>query len=181
MNGLLDMTDKPNLVLVGQIGGGFGVKGEVKVTAFTADPLALRAYGPLLRADGSPGLTLSSARPTKEGLVGRAAEIQTKEQADALRGLKLYVPRDRFPAPEEDEFYLADLIGVEARDPDGQVLGTIRAVQNFGADDMLEIAPVAGGQTWYLPFTRVCVPDLYLSDGWLLAVRPTEVGEREPD
>jgi 16S rRNA processing protein RimM len=168
MNGLLDMTDKPNLVLVGQIGGGFGVKGEVKVTAFTADPLALRAYGPLLRADGSPGLTLSSARPTKEGLVGRAAEIQTKEQADALRGLKLYVPRDRFPAPEEDEFYLADLIGVEARDPDGQVLGTIRA-------------PVAGGQTWYLPFTRVCVPDLYLSDGWLLAVRPTEVGEREPD
>lgn len=175
------MTDKPNLILVGQVGGGFGVKGEVKVTAFTADPLALRSYGPLLRADGSPGLTLSAARPTKEGIVGRAAEIQTKEQADALRGLKLYVPRDRFPAPDEDEFYLADLIGVEARDPDGLVLGTVKAVQNFGADDMLEITPAAGGQTWYLPFTKACVPDLRLPEGWILAVRPEEVGEREPD
>lgn len=173
--------DKPNLVLVGQVGGGFGVKGEVKVTAFTADPLALRSYGPLLRDDGSPGLTLSAARPTKEGVVGRAAEIDTKEQADALRGLKLYVPRDRFPEPEDDEFYLADLIGVEARGPDGLVLGTVRAVQNFGADDMLEIAPAAGGQTWYLPFTKACVPDLHLADGWLLAVRPEEVGERERD
>jgi 16S rRNA processing protein RimM len=175
------MTQSDKLILVGQVGGGFGVRGEVKVTAFTADPLALRSYGPLLRADGSPGLTLTAARPTKEGIVGRANEIETKEQADALRGLKLYVPRDRFPAPDEDEFYLADLIGLEARDAEGLVLGTVKAVQNFGADDMLEIAPVAGGQTWYLPFTRACVPDVHSGDGWLLAVRPEEVGEREPD
>ena len=175
------MTDKPNLILVGQVGGGFGVRGEVKVTAFTADPLALRAYGPLLRADGSPGLTLTAARPTKEGIVGRASEIQTKEQADALRGLKLYVPRDRFPAPDEDEFYLADLIGLEARDAEDVVLGTVKAVQNFGADDVLEIAPAAGGQTWYLPFTREAVPEIHSTEGWLRAVRPAEIGEREPD
>lgn len=175
------MTDKPNLILVGQVGGGFGVRGEVKVTAFTADPLALRAYGPLLRADGSPGLTLTAARPTKEGIVGRANEIQTKEQADALRGLKLYVPRDRFPAPDEDEFYLADLIGLEARDAEDAVLGTVKAVQNFGADDVLEIAPAAGGQTWYLPFTREAVPEIHSTEGWLRAVRPVEIGEREPD
>lgn len=175
------MTDKPNLILVGQVGGGFGVRGEVKVTAFTADPLALRAYGPLLRADGSPGLTLTAARPTKEGIVGRANEIQTKEQADALRGLKLYVPRDRFPAPDEDEFYLADLIGLEARDAEDVVLGTVKAVQNFGADDVLEIAPTAGGQTWYLPFTREAVPEIHSTEGWLRAVRPVEIGEREPD
>ncbi|MDP3403577.1 MAG: ribosome maturation factor RimM [Brevundimonas sp.] len=173
------MTAK--LILVGHVAGGFGVKGEVKITAYTADPLALTAYGPLLRADGSPGLTLIQTRATKDGIVGRAKEIATKEEADALRNLKLYVPREAFPEPEEDEFYLADLVGVEARDPEGLVLGTVRAVQNFGADDMLEIAPAAGGPTWYLPFTRACVPDLHLADGWLLAVRPQETGEREPD
>jgi len=174
------MSDN-KLILVGQVAGGFGVRGEVRVTAYTADPAALTAYGPLLRADGSPGLTLSATRATKDGIIGRATEIETKEQADALRGLKLHVSRDRFPEPEDDEFYLADLIGLEVRDSDGLVLGTVRAVQNFGADDMLEISPARGGQTWYLPFTRACVPDVHPADGWLLAVPPVEVGEREPD
>lgn len=175
------MTTDSRLILVGQIGGGFGVRGEVRVTAFTADPLALTAYGPLLRADGSVALTLTSTRPDKNGVVGRAKEIATKEEADALRGLKLHVPRDRFPEPDEDEFYLADLIGVQARAVDGAVMGQVKSVQNFGADDMLEIAPATGGPTWYLPFTKEAVPELHLADGWLLAVPPNEVGEREPD
>lgn len=175
------MTQDSRLILVGQIGGGFGVRGEVRVTAFTADPLALTAYGPLLRADGSVALTLTSTRPDKSGVVGRAKEIATKEEADALRGLKLHVPRDRFPEPDEDEFYLADLIGVQARATDGAVMGQVKSVQNFGADDMLEIAPATGGPTWYLPFTKEAVPELHLVDGWLLAVPPNEVGEREPD
>lgn len=175
------MTTDSRLILVGQIGGGFGVRGEVRVTAFTADPLALTDYGPLLRADGSVALTLTSVRPDKNGVVGRAKEIATKEEADALRGLKLHVPRDRFPEPDEDEFYLADLIGLQARDVAGAVMGTVKSVQNFGADDMLEIAPAAGGPTWYLPFTKEAAPELHLADGWLLAVPPNEVGEREPD
>jgi len=176
------MTQDSRLILVGQVGGGFGVRGEVRVTAFTADPLALTAYGPLLRADGSVALTLTSARPDKSGVVGRAKEIATKEEADALRGLKLHVPRDRFPEPEdEDEFYLADLIGLQARDGEDAVIGAVRAVQNFGASDMLEIAPAAGGPTWYLPFTRDAVPEVRVADGWLRALRPDEVGEREPD
>lgn len=174
------MTDQ-KLILVGQVAGGFGVRGEVRVTAYTADPMSLLAYGPLLRADGSVGLTLTSARPEKSAVVGRAKEITTKEQADALRGLKLHVPRDLLPEPEEDEFYLTDLVGLQARDPDDVVLGTVKSVQNFGADDMLEIAPAEGGQTWYLPFTRDCVPDLHIADGWLRIVRPVEIGEREPD
>ena len=169
------------LILVGQVAGGFGVRGEVRVTAFTADPLALKAYGPLLRADGSVGLTLTTARAAKGAVIGRAKEIETKEQADALRGLKLFVPRERFPAPDEDEVYVTDLIGLEARDPDEVVLGRVKSVQNFGASDMLEIAPAAGGPTWYLPFTREAVPDLHVADGWLRAVRPHEVDEREPD
>lgn len=172
---------QPKLILVGHVAGGFGVKGEVKITAYTADPLALTAYGPLLRADGTHALTVLSARPTKDGIVGRVKEVATKEQADALRNLKLHVPRDRFPQPDDDEFYLADLIGIEARAPDGIVLGTVKAVQNFGADDMLEITPALGGPTWFLPFTKTATPDLHLSDGWLLAIRPDEVGEREPD
>ena len=169
------------LILVGQVAGGFGVRGEVRVTAFTADPLALKTYGPLLRADGSVGLTLTTARAAKGAVIGRAKEIETKEQADALRGLKLFVPRERFPEPDEDEVYVTDLIGLEARDPDGRVLGRIKAVQNFGASDMLEITPAEGGQTWYLPFTLEATPELHIADGWILAVRPAEVGEREPD
>ncbi|KQS57667.1 16S rRNA processing protein RimM [Brevundimonas sp. Leaf363] len=169
------------LILVAQVAGGFGVKGEVRVTAYTADPMALMGYGPLLRADGSVGLTLNSARPDKNGVVGRAKEIATKEEADALRGLKLHIPRSRLPEPDEDEVYLSDLIGVEARDPSGAVIGRVKSVQNFGADDMLEIAPSEGGPTWYLPFTKDAVPELHLADGWVLAVRPTEIGEREPE
>ena len=175
------MSTDSKLILVGQIAGGFGVKGEVRVTAYTADPMALLSYGPLLRADGSVGLTLISARPDKNGVVGRAKEIATKEQADALRGLKLHISRDRLPEPDEDEFYLTDLVGLQARDPAGAVLGRVKSVQNFGADDMLEIAPAAGGPTWYLPFTKAAVPELHIADGWLLAVRPVEIGEREPD
>ena len=175
------MTADGKLILVAQVAGGFGVRGEVRVTAYTADPMALLAYGPLLRADGSIGLTLTSARPDKSGVVGRAREIATKEEADALRGLKLHIRRDRLPEPDEDEFYLTDLVGLEARDPAGTVLGTVKSVQNFGADDMLEIAPAAGGPTWYLPFTKAAAPELHIAEGWLLAVRPAEVGEREPD
>ena len=176
------MTEaKATLILVGHVAGGFGVRGEVRITAYTADPLALTAYGPLLRADGSPALTVTTARATKDGIVGRVKEVETKEQADALRNLKLYAPRDRFPEPEEDEFYLADLVGLEARDPADAVLGTVRTVQNFGAGDMLEITPATGGPTWFLPFTREAVPALHIADGWLRVVRPEEVGEREPD
>ena len=175
------MTENSKLILVGQVAGGFGVKGEVRVTAYTAEPITLLSYGVLLRADGSPGLTLTSARAEKSAVVGRAKEIATKEQADALRGLKLYVPRDKLPTPDADEFYLTDLVGLQARDPEGIALGAVKSVQNFGADDMLEIAPANGGPTWYLPFTKDAVPDLHIADGWLLAVRPVEIGEREPD
>ena len=166
-------------VCVGAIAGAFGVKGEVRITAFTADAMTLMDYQPLLKADGTPALTLLSARPDKAGVVAKVKEIATKEQADAMRGQKLFVPRDRLPEPEEDEFYLTDLVGLQARDLDDTVVGTVKSVQNFGASDMLEIAPNEGGPTWYLPFTREAAPDLRLSEGWLRIVRPTEVDERD--
>jgi len=166
------MTD--NLILVGQVGGAFGVRGEVKITTFTGEAMALVAYSPLLRSDGSIGLTLTGARPDKKGVVARAKEITTKEQADALRGLKLFVPRERLPEPDEDEFYLSDLIGLEVRDASGATLGRVKSVPNFGAGDLLEITPATGGQTWYLAFTHHTVPELHIADGWLLVAPPAE-------
>jgi len=168
-------------ILVAQIGGAFGVKGEVKITAYTADAQSLKTYSPLLDAKGQPVLTILSARPDKHGLVAKVKELTTKEEADAARGRKLYVHRDQLPEPDEDEFYLADLIGLEGRDADDKVIGKVKAVQNFGADDMLEIAPAEGGPTWYLPFTKAAVPELHIGDGWLRVIRPNEISERDPD
>lgn len=163
-----------SLLEIARVAGSFGVRGEVRVTAYSEDPLALKKYGPLLRQDGSAALTLTAARLHKGGLVVRAREVETKEQADMLRGLRLYVPRSALPPPDEDEFYLADLIGLEARAPDGTVLGKVKAVQDFGAGDILEIQPPAGA-SWYLPFTKEAAPELHIADGWLLVVRPVEV------
>jgi 16S rRNA processing protein RimM len=161
------------LILVGRVAGAFGVKGEVRITAYTDDPAALVRYRELVREDGTPGLSLTAGRPHKGALVGRAKEIATREDAEALRGLQLYVPRSALPAPDEDEFYLADLIGLRAVSPDGAELGHVKSVQNFGAGDLLEIAPPSG-PTWWLPFTRDAVPEVRIADGVVVAVRPAE-------
>jgi 16S rRNA processing protein RimM len=164
----------PRLILVAQVGGAFGVRGEVKITAYTADAKTLLKFRDLKREDGSSGLTLLSGRPAKAGLVARAQEITTPEQADAMRGLKLYVDRDLLPPPDADEFYLADLIGLAARDPTAAVIGRIASVQNFGADDLLEIKPPAAA-SWWLPFTREAVPEVNIAEGWVTVVRPPEI------
>jgi len=168
------------LILVAEVGGAFGVRGELRITAHTADPLALLAYRELKRADGSPALTLVSGRAAKAGIVARAKEVATPEQADALRGLKLYVPREALPEPEEDEFYLADLIGLSAVSLDGSPVGTVKSVQNFGADDLLEIEPEGGGATWWLPFTKAAAPEVRLSAGEIVVAPPAEVTDGVP-
>ncbi|MFZ5670267.1 MAG: ribosome maturation factor RimM [Pseudomonadota bacterium] len=167
------MTER--LIAVGRVAGAFGVRGEVRISAFTEEPLALARYRELKRQDGSPGLTILSAREAKGGVVARCREVETREQADALRGLRLYVPRSALPEPDEDEFYLADLIGLAVETPEGRPLGRVRSVQDFGAGDILEIAPAEGGPTWYLEFTRRNVPQVDLAGGRLTAVRPGEV------
>jgi 16S rRNA processing protein RimM len=163
-----------HLILVGRVAGAFGVRGELRITTFTADPLAVQGYGTLLRDDGSPGLTLSGARAVKGGVVARAREVQTREQAEALRGLSLHVQRDHLPAPDEDEFYLADLIGLAVETPQGEVLGSVKTVHDFGAGDLLEIQPPQGA-SWWLPFTREAVPEVRLAERRLIAVKPDEV------
>ncbi len=165
------MTER--LILVGRVAGAFGVKGEIRITSYTDDPAALVRYRDLKRADGAPALTLTAGRPHKGALVARANEVATREEAEALRGLELYVPRAALPAPDEDEFYLADLIGLAAVTPDGAPLGRVKSVQNFGAGDLLEIAPPEG-PTWWLPFTKEAVPDVKIAEGVVVAVRPEE-------
>lgn len=163
-----------DLIQVGRVAGAFGVRGEVRITSFTAEPAALLDYKDLKREDGSVGLTLVSGRPVKGGVVARAREIETREQAEALRGLKLFIARSSLPEPDDDEFYVTDLVGLAVETPDGAPLGTVRSVQDFGAGDLLEIAPAEGGATWYLPFTREAVPEVRLGEGRVVAVRPEE-------
>ncbi len=168
-------------ILVGRVAGAFGVRGEVRITAYTEDPLALLRYRVLTHEDGAPALTLQTARAVKGAVIGRATEVSSKEAADALRGLRLYVPREALPPPEEDEFYLADLIGLEAATPDGAPLGKVKALHNFGAGDVLELDPGRGRPTRLIPFTRDAVPDVQLAERRIVVIPPAEVGEREPD
>jgi len=167
------------LLLVAQVGGAHGVRGELKITTFTADPMAVADYRNLMRQDGSPGLTIASARPSKGGIVARVKGCDDRNAAEALRGLKLFISRDVLPEPEEDEFYLADLIGLAVETADGQALGRIKAVQDFGAGDLLEIQPRAG-QTWWLPFTREAVPEVRLAEGKVIATPPAVI-EADPN
>jgi 16S rRNA processing protein RimM len=162
-----------NLILVGRVAGAFGVKGEVRISAYTADPMALLGYRELIREDGRPALTLTGGRPAKGGIVVRAKEVETREQAEALRGLRLYLPRAALPAPEADEFYVADLVGLTVEAPDGTPLGRIKSVQDFGAGDLLEVQP-AEGPSWWLAFTREAVPEVRIAQGKVIAVRPAE-------
>jgi 16S rRNA processing protein RimM len=174
---------KPKLIQLGRVAGAFGVRGEVRITAYTEDPLSLLAYKALLREDGSPALTLTSGRAAKGGLIVRAKEVETREQAEGLRGLKLFFPREALPEPEEDEFYYADLLGLVVETPEGIQLGKVKAVQNFGAGDLLEIDPGQGRPSVLLPFTRDVVPEVRISEKRLIAIPPaeTEAGDAKDE
>ena len=171
----------PSLILVGQVAGAFGVKGEVRVTAFTADPASLLDYGTLLDDGGRPTLVLTAGRVERNAVVAATLPALTREGAQALRGLRLYIERDRLPPPEdEDEFYLVDLIGLEAASSAGEPLGRVKSVANFGAGDLLEIAPATPGEaSWYAPFTREVVPKVDIEARRIVVDRPREA-EEEP-
>lgn len=171
------MTD--NLIQVARVAGAFGVKGEIRLTTFTDSPLAVLNYRNLLGDNGQLALTLLSGRSFKGGVIARAKEVDTKEEADRLRGVKLFVDRASLPPADGDEFYIVDLIGLEAYAPDGTLLGKVKAAPDFGAGELLEIDPGRLGKSWYLPFTRECVPDIDLAAGRLTAVRPPEVNEKD--
>jgi 16S rRNA processing protein RimM len=167
-------------VCVARIGAAHGLRGEVRLWTFTEDPMSVTQYGPLSTKDGARQLEVTHARAAKDHLVATLTDVTTREEAERLNGIELYVARDRLPATDEGEYYHADLIGLAAVDAAGTPLGTVAAIHNFGAGDIIEIAP-AHGPTLMLPFTDAVVPTVDLAGGRVVIEMPGEIEGEEPD
>lgn len=171
-------------VLLGRITGAHGLRGEVKIAAFTGEPADIAAYGPLTSGDGARKFEISAVRSMKGGsVIAQVAGVSDRDAAEALRGADLYVARSALPPTEdEDEFYHSDLIGLDAVAPDGAAIGTVLAVHNFGAGDLLEIRFEHERQPVLIPFEKAYVPRVNLSARQVTIVRPVyERGEGQDD
>ena len=162
-------------ICVARIGAAHGVRGEVKLWSFTQDPTAVASYGPLETHDGTRRFEIEALRPAKDHFVARITGVTVRDAAEELRNLELYVPRARLPEIEEaDTFYHADLVGLEAVTKNGETVGTVSAVHNFGASDVIEIKPAAGGEPLLMPFTDATVPEIDLAARRIVVVPPAE-------
>ena len=161
-------------ICVGAISGAFGVRGEVRLKSFCAEPEAIAGYGPLHTEDGARSFAVTITRAIPGGLAARLSGITTKEEADALRGTSLFADREKLPHLPDDEFYHADLIGLPVFDTGGAPLGTVRAIYNHGAGDILEIHAPGRRAALLLPFTRAVVPTVDLTAGRLIVDPPEE-------
>ncbi|GAB5448546.1 ribosome maturation factor RimM [Gymnodinialimonas sp.] len=173
---------KPDHTCVGAISGSFGVRGEVRLKSFCAEPSDIGAYGPLWTEDGTQSFTITLTRPVKSGYAAMLSGIGTKEQADALRGTRLYAPRSALPSLPDDEFYHADLVGLTVLDTGGETLGKIASVANHGAGDILEINGPGLPQGLLIPFTLAVVPTVDLAAGRVIVDMPEGlIGGDKPD
>ena len=163
---------KPDRICVGAFAGSFGVSGEVRLKSFCAEPEAIADYGPLFTEDGKQSFTVKLTRPVAGGLGARVTGIATKEQADALKGVSLFVDRSALPNLPDDEFYHSDLIGMDASDTGGVLLGKVTAVHNHGAGDLLEITGSGRKQALLVPFTLAVVPMVDLTAGRIVIDMP---------
>ena len=161
-----------DLICVGSIGGSYGVQGELRIKSFCAVAEDIETYSPLTREDGSDAFTLAIIRAIKHGYAVRIAEVTTKEQADALKGVQLYARRDQLPSLPDDEYYHSDLTGLQVFDTGGELLGTVKSVQNHGASDLLEVQLPDSSATALLPFTLAVVPTVDLDTGRIIADPP---------
>jgi 16S rRNA processing protein RimM len=163
-------------VLLGEIGAAQGLAGEVRLRSYTEVPADIASYG-ALEDEAGRAIELQSLRVTPKALIARIKGVTTREAAEALCRTKLYVPRARLPRREDEEWYHADLIGLAAVAVDGEPIGTVVAVHNFGAGDLIEVEPVGGGATLLVPFTEETVPEVDLAAGRLVLVPPAELDE----
>jgi 16S rRNA processing protein RimM len=171
-----DLSADGQRVLLGAIKGAHGVRGDVLVVAFTDDPGDIAAYGALSDEAGARTFELTLKGESPKGLIARIAGVTDREAAQALKGTGLYVPRERLPATaDEDEFYLADLIGLPGYDPAGTYLGHVRGIADFGAGDVLDLVDRQTGEERMVPFTLAAVPEVRLAEGWLRIVPPPEL------
>ncbi len=170
----------PAQVCVARIGAAHGVRGAVKLWTFTEDPLAVKRYGPLMTKDGARQFEVTHAREAKGHLVATLKGIATRDEAERLNGIELYIARERLPATDDDEYYHADLIGLAAVTSANEPFGRVIAIHNFGAGDIIEIAPPQGA-TMLLPFTNAVVPAVDLANGRVVIELPDEIeGEDVP-
>jgi 16S rRNA processing protein RimM len=167
-------------ICVARIGAAHGVRGAVKLWTFTEDPLAVQHYGPLATKDGTRRFEVTHAREANGHLVATLKGIATREEAERLNGVELYIARDQLPETDEDEYYHADLIGLAAVTADDAPIGRVIAIHNFGAGDIIEIAP-SHGATMLLPFTNAVVPTVDLAGGRVVIELPEEVDGDEPE
>jgi 16S rRNA processing protein RimM len=172
------MTDR---ICIARIGAAHGTGGDLRLWAYTTRAEDVGAYGPLQTADGRQVLEIASLRPGKECLIARFKGVTDRTAAEKLCNVDLYVPRDRLPEPEPDEFYHTDLIGLHADDTAGRTVGTVVAVHNFGAGDILEIAPQGGGETLMHPFSTAAVPHVEIVAGRIVIVLPEEPEAEAPE
>ena len=166
-------------ICVARIGAPHGVRGAVKLWTFTEDPLAVTDYGPLKTKDGGRTLEIATVREANGHLVATFKGIANREDAERLNGVELYIPRDMLPETEDDEYYHADLIGLAAVDPAGATIGRVVAIHNFGAGDIIEIAPPEGNSV-LLPFTNAVVPTVDLKAGHVVIEMPEEIIGEDP-
>jgi 16S rRNA processing protein RimM len=164
----------PAHICIARIGAAHGVHGAVKLWTFTEDPFAVKAYGPLVTKDGSRSFEVATAREAKDHLVATLKGVSSREDAERLNGIELYIARDKLPATDENEYYHADLIGLAAVTPLSEPIGRVIAIHNFGAGDIIEIAPPHGA-TMLLPFTNAVVPSVDLAAGHVVIELPQEI------
>lgn len=163
------MTDR---VCVAQIVGSHGVHGRVKLKSFTAVPEAVFGYKPLTDEKGNRSFAVTMTGMGKDHFLATVDGVKDRNAADALKGTRLFVERSRLPAPEdEDEFYHTDLISLTAVTEAGDVFGTVKALYDFGAGDMVEFA-LPNGKTVFVPFTKACVPVVEVKTGRIVVTPP---------
>ncbi|MDB5565863.1 MAG: rRNA processing protein RimM [Tardiphaga sp.] len=166
-------------ICVARIGAPHGVRGAVKLWTFTEDPFAVLDYGPLVTKDGARAFEVADAREAKGHLVATLKGVASREDAERLTGVELYISRDKLPETDDDEYYHADLIGLAAVDAAGAPIGRVIAIHNFGAGDIIEIAP-PDGPTLLLPFTNAVVPTVDLKAGRVVIEMPAEIDGEDP-
>jgi 16S rRNA processing protein RimM len=164
------------LIAVGVFGAAHGVRGEIRIKSYTSDPIAIAAYGPLSDAAGTSAVRIIALRPLKGDMVVAKLEgVVDRKTAERLQGFELFARRENLPATGEGEFYHADLVGLRAVSPAGAEIGSVVALRNFGAGDILEIAPCGGGETLLLPFTKAVAPEIDVAGGRIVIEPPREI------
>ena len=175
------MSGARKRILLGRIVGAHGIRGDVQVVTFTGEPEAIADYGPLTDVSGARSFEIRVVRVTPKGLIARIAGTGDRTAAEKLKGTELYVSRDRLPEPEDGEYYHEDLFGLRAQDKDGNKIGVVVAVVNFGAGDLLEIRIEGRRNTELIPFQNAFVPHVDIGQGHVTVVMPEAGPDDEPE